>query len=493
MVASDFNHLGKMIDSSCHMFQSDIAVSNYHDRWTYGDLLYRSNVIFEELSEIDFLENETIICTIDNEGIDIAIFMAIWRRGCVAVPIHKNASQRTYDRILENTTARYLLSPPDRKLKFKVSSDECNGAYLLKTTHKIFITDEDLEGAALIVYTSGTTGEPKGVIQTHTTYLGKLRALASVIKPNPKMTTLQYLQLSFSFGQWTTFMTLCLGGHVMLKSKFDSSLFLQDVKGCDHIDWCPLVPSMLRLFLSNNNPENYHQEVIQYILVGGEIMPKLLGERILSLWKTTSIIDVYGLTESNSGDFIVKAEQYDRLKGTIGYPTPGVKFRITSNGKEVRGGVTGELELATEYRMKGYLRRQDLTEEIMNGGYMKTGDMGWLDTHGCVHLIGRKKILINVGGRKVSPLEVEEVYMKHDSINICLAGAIDDDLLGENIGLLIIPKRNETLTIDQLRQFGISILDHYKVPSSFKFVTELPVGKTGKADRSLIKDIFKIK
>lgn len=480
--------LHRIIGRSCHQHAGAVAVSDLHTRYTYGQLWGEAMHIASLLQEAGLQPGEPVIITINNECFDMAAFIAVWQAGGTAVPVHQQAGAATWQKLVSLTTARYVLLPDGRATSYNDSLQLIRGC-LYRTAITEYIPDPLLEDAALIVFTSGTTGLPKGVVQGHSQYARKLYSLAAVIRPPDGIVTLQYLQLSFSFGQWTSFLTLALGGHLVLRPKFTATGFRNDLVQLTELDWAPVVPSMLRLLFADTEQVAHHP-LLQYLLVGGEVMPAALGEKIRSCWPDTGIIDIYGLTETNSGDFILRAEEYDRHKGTIGMPAPGIAFRIADGDRILRCGETGELEVATTFRMKGYLRNPELTAAIMHGDYLKTGDTGWMDEQGMVHLKGRKSEQINVGGRKVSPLEIENVYLAHEGIQACLAGAMDDEMLGERPALLVIPAGDAVLAEEQLKQWGRQQLEHYKVPALFRFVQEFPAGSTGKADRSKIRSLL---
>jgi long-chain acyl-CoA synthetase len=482
--------LHQLIERSCNNNMQRQAVSDHTTNWTYAELWQKSLEVEGYLKKAGLQPYEPVILTVNNECLDMAFFIAIWRAGGTAVPLHKNSTAQTWENLIAITTARYVLNPSDREISLETLTSVEYCLYKTETTQ--YVPDLLLNDSALVVFTSGTTGSPKGVVQGHSEYVRKLYSLYSTIQPLTGLLTLQYLQLSFSFGQWTSFLTLILGGHLILRSKFTAGALQADLNSFGTIHWAPMVPSMLRIFLAEFTEPHSGAVVIGHLLVGGEIMPAALGKKVIGRWPGVKIIDIYGLTETNSGDMILQAEEYQDNMGSIGFPTRGVAFRITDGDKQVLPGETGELEIASTFRMKGYLRNPGLTNGIMNGDYLRTGDMGFIDEKGMVRLVGRRTDQINTGGRKVSPVEIEEIYILHKDVLACLAGAAPDSLLGEVPVLLVIPRQGAAVTEEALREWGKTRIEHYKIPACVLFVEALPLGRTGKADRSQIKNIRKL-
>jgi acyl-CoA synthetase (AMP-forming)/AMP-acid ligase II len=211
---------------------------------------------------------------------------------------------------------------------------------------------------------------------------------------------------------------------------------------------------------------------LRQVLIGGETLGKGLGETLRALFAPADLIDIYGLTETSTCDFFLMPADAARYAGCIGRPSPGVRYRIA--------GDDGELHISSPYLMSGYLDEPAL--EPIRDGWLATGDLARERDAGVVEVVGRKKELIYRGGNKVTPLEIEFACSAHPKVAAALAVGRPDERLGQRIHALIVP-REPGLTAAEVRAFLAGRLERYKIPDVLYFATELPAGRTGKADR----------
>lgn len=497
MIPESFNNLHELVDASILAHSSRIAISDADETLTYHDLDEAAQLVAQYLKVEGIQQDEPVIVITSNRARDLAAFIGVWRAGGVVAPLHINAVARTTANVFFLTDCRFVVSeygglPPGIDEIAKV--DKLN-APVIRLRRPSPAKEESLRGAALIVFTSGTTGLPKGVILGHRGYINKLHAVKSLLPFDASMHTLLALQLTFSFGQWTSLMTLANGGTLHLHSKFDPDIILASLQA-HQIHWYPAVPSMMRALLPLLNGEPglaairklAQLQSPEVIMAGGEPLPETLGRQIRRLIPHAGVADVYGLTETNSADFILAPSTYDQHAGSIGTTCPGVKFRIMDSGREMTdAGTIGELQIDTPYVMRGYLKQPEMTAESFDGGYLKTGDLAYVDRQGLVRLVGRSKDQINRGGNKVSPIEVESVFLDHPDISAAAATGLYDEALGERIHLVLVPKVGRTLEKQQLLRFASNRLERYKYPDFLYIGRSIPYGTTGKIDRSALR------
>jgi acyl-CoA synthetase (AMP-forming)/AMP-acid ligase II len=230
---------------------------------------------------------------------------------------------------------------------------------------------------------------------------------------------------------------------------------------------------------------------LRRLLTGGENLGPTLGHRLNGLFPSAKRFDIYGLTETATCDFFLMPDEAGRLAGCIGRPAPGVEFRIASEaGRAVNAGETGELQIKTPYLMNGYLDAPELTEKALSDGYFRTGDIAREREPQAVELVGRSKEIISRGGNKISPIEIEHVLAAHPGVAEVLVCGVPDPVLGERIHALIVPRSGVVLNAVELQAWAARQLDRYKVPDRVHFGIELPLGRTGKSDRSELKRVL---
>lgn len=450
---------------------------------TYEELNRRSSEISTILLQRGLQRNEPVIVVTENKPENLIAIVAVLLSQGVVVPLDKNTPADTVDAILSMTKARFIVGKPThlQDKAFVLNEEE----YLIqsKSVHRPENFDH-LSGAALIVFTSGTTGAPKGVVVSHVGYSKKLERVHSLIPFEADDIVLIALKLTFSFGQWTSLISLWRGSTILIVPKFSADEIVGFVEKYN-VTKFPIVPSMMRMMLQNTSQDILSHAPVLY-MAGGEVLPETTGKAFLQKFPKSDLCDIYGSTETNSADFILMPGAYDTGSDSIGKPTPGVQYKIVkSDGSFAEAGESGELQIKTDHIMMFYLGRPDLTSAAFNGDYFKTGDLAFLRPDGYVSISGRLKDEIHRGGNKIAPAEVEGVYLKFPSIRLAACIAIKDEIYGEKTMLAF--EGTEDVSDQELSSFGLKYLAKYKIPDVFKKVDSIPLGRTGKLDRAALR------
>lgn len=426
-----------------------------------ADIATAARRIASTLCDAGVGADEPVVLFIANAPEDVIGFLGVWLAGCVAVPIHVATPDAAVQALIERLGARIALrageverigagTPPSRPL---------------------------LQGAALIVFTSGSTGQPKGVVVTHKGFAWKLGVLEQLIAPTPRDIVVVPLQLTFIFGIWVSLLSLMSGAHLRLAPKFSGAAL--DAHGRE-ITILAAVPTLLRTLCA---PGSIPAPNLRTILTGGEPFGPALAETLASLLPQAGVFDLFGLTETGSCDFCVRPDDQPAARGTIGRPTDGVAFRIMERPELGLASGVGELQVLTPAIMAGYLDDPAQTAAAFAGDYFSTGDLAVVRADGFVQLVGRSKDVVSRGGNKIAPLEIENVFACHEAVAGVLAFGMPDERLGESLHLMVV-RRDARLTESDLRTWAKDRLERFKTPDVFHFVAALPAGRTGKADRA---------
>jgi long-chain acyl-CoA synthetase len=432
------------------------------------------HAVRDALARAGLAANEPVHVRISNQPLDLAAYAGVWLAGGVVVPVHRSSPPGTVAHVVSRTRARFewdrvlhVLSnappPPPRPI---------------------------LDGAALVVFTSGSSGMPKGAVLSHRAFAGKLEAIQSLLEfgKNERAPdrTLLVLNLTFSFGIWVALLTLLHGGCLLPREKFAAGGFLKDLEDSSATQ-VAVVPTMMRSLILDVPQSQLRctAPALRQVLIGGETLGAGLGATLRALFRPAALIDIYGLTETSTCDFFLMAHEAERHAGCIGRASPGVRFRILdSDGNTVPQGEIGELNISSPFLMSGYLDEPALTP--IQDGWLATGDLACEREPGIVAIAGRKKELIYRGANKVSPLEIEFACSAHPQVAAALAIGRPDERLGQRIHVLIVPRNKEDepdLTPAAVYAFLSNQLERYKQPDVLYFAKELPAGRTGKADR----------
>jgi long-chain acyl-CoA synthetase len=344
----------------------------------------------------------------------------------------------------------------------------------------------DPSDTAVILYTSGTTGQPKGAELSHANLRSNALTTIETLMPNgPGDVLFGGLPLFHSFGQTCGLNAAMAGGACLaLLPKFDGEQALRIVDE-DRVTIFLGVPTMYMALLAVNNPQRFNTSTVRVGASGGASLPVEVLKGVEQRFGF-QLLEGYGLSETSP---VASFNHPDRptKAGSVGTPIRGVEFALQDeNGKEVGDGVIGEIVIRGENVMKGYWNRPDATAEAMRGGWFHTGDLATRDADGYYFIVDRVKDLIIRNGFNVYPREVEEVLYTHPAVAEAAVFGIPDPTHGEEVAALVTLKDGATATPDELRAFVANQIAAYKYPRVVR-LGELPKGPTGKILKREIK------
>ncbi|MEZ5738147.1 MAG: class I adenylate-forming enzyme family protein [Burkholderiaceae bacterium] len=436
-----------------------MAIDDGHRQLSFAQVQARADELAGLLRAHGVARTEPIVVDVANRATDIAAFLAAWQVGGVVVPVHLATPPAARAALLARLGSRFVIDdgisqiadapPPARPL---------------------------LDGAGTIIFTSGSTGQPKGVVLSAQRAADKLAMIQRMTGWQTGEASLVALQLTFSFGQWVSWLTLLNGGCLHLRARFDARETLS-VLDSGAVQRFSAVPTMLRHLVGLQRVSPF----AGHIMAGGEPFAQTLAERVMAAFPAAAIGDIYGLTETGTCDFFVAPADFADQRGTIGRAGDRIDWRLDAQ--------TQELQIRSPWAMLGYLDEPAMTGSAFDDGWFRTGDLAQALPGGGVRLIGRAKDLILRAGNKISPLEVEAAFLSHPGVAAALAAGVrqpdEDD--NEAIHLALVLAGEPDPTLDELRQWAGQRLERFKMPQVIHLVDELPSGSTGKADRKALQ------
>jgi len=335
---------------------------------------------------------------------------------------------------------------------------------------------------AVVLYTSGTTGKPKGAELTHSNLF--LNCAMVVPRLNPMapgevVVALGVLPLFHSFGQTCIQnATLTAGGTMILLPRFDPGQALEILER-EGVNLFAGVPTMYFALLHHEGERVYDLSSLKYCLTGGAPMPV----EVMSAFEDkypVKLQEGYGLSESSPVASFGVLER-PRKAGSIGYPVWGVEMCVVGDDDiELPDGERGEICIRGHNIMKGYLNQPETTRETLRGGWFHSGDIGYRDPDGCYWIVDRKKDMILRGGFNVYPREVEEVLYAHDAVAEAAVIGVHSQSHGEEVKAVVALAPGRSATEEELIAFCKPRLAAYKYPRIVEIVEVLPKGPTGK-------------
>jgi long-chain acyl-CoA synthetase len=421
------------------------------------------------------------------------VYYGILRAGGIVVPMNP---------LLKAREVAYYLTDSDASLIFaNAAATEAAEAGAARSGARAIIVDSgfsDLLAAApvagdvvdragtdtaLILYTSGTTGRPKGAELTHDNLIRNAEVVAtSLLELSADDVIFGGLPLFHSFGQTCTLnAAVPFGACVTLLPRFDPAKALR-IMAEHRVTVFAAVPTMYAALLAVPDRADYDVSALRVCMSGGAALPVEVL-RAFDAAFDCAVLEGYGLSETSP---VASFNHPGRVRkpGSIGTPIAGVQLRVLDeNGAEVAPGVVGEIAIRGHNIMKGYWGRPDDTAKSIVAGWFRTGDMGRIDDDGYAFIVDRKKDLIIRGGFNVYPREIEEVLYEHPAVAEAAVIGLPDPMLGEEIGAAVALKIGATATAEELRDYVKGQVAAYKYPRRVWFVDALPKGPTGKIQK----------
>ena len=342
------------------------------------------------------------------------------------------------------------------------------------------ITDRASSDTAVILYTSGTTGQPKGAELTHANLISNIEVTrTTVLNLQPADVLMGALPLFHSFGQVVAMgCAIASGGCLTLLPRFDPARALEIIKR-DRVTVMIGVPTMYAAILHGAAGSAGDVASLRVCVSGGAAMPVELM-RAFEKHFGCMILEGYGLSETSPVASVNHPDR-ERKPGTIGQAIAGVEMRVQNDeGDPLPPGEIGEIAIRGDNVMKGYWRRPQNTAEAMAGGWFRTGDLGRMDHEGYFSIVDRKKDMIIRGGLNVYPREIEEVLYEHPAVAEAAVIGVPDQMLGEEVAAVVTLKPGASAGPGELRDHVKRQLAAYKYPRHVWIVDELPHGDTGK-------------
>ncbi len=467
-------------------YPDKIAVSNGKRSLTYHELA--DSIVFSRdrlKNRYGLNQGDHIIIAADKQPEFLNVYFACHLIGAIALPIALDTNNKRYGLIKDKVEPSLVIGFNDDTVKVADLTEFRTGEGRIVWEDVAF---PELDSVADIMFTTGTTGEPKGVQLTHRNIAAAARNINTFIQNYKDDIEMIALPISHSFGIGRMRCALSNGQTVIMLGSFANVKrffrFMEEYR----VTGFGMVPASWALLkkLSGMKIADYKDQ-LQYIEIGSAPMPMEEKKALIEALPDTRICMHYGLTEASRSAFMEFHECADRLT-TVGKQSPNMEISIRDEyGKEVPVGEEGEICVAGDAVTGGYLNLPK-SESFWDDSF-RTGDWGTVDDEGYITLKSRKKELINVGGKKVSPLEVENVLMDFDFVFDCACTAIPDPdgVLGEVVRAYIVTDKPECVVKEDIDKMIGNRLEGYKHPVGYKVVDEIPKTASGKVQRLLLK------
>jgi len=355
----------------------------------------------------------------------------------------------------------------------------------------------------ILMYTSGTTGRPKGVMLTYGDFVAYVCGHTDLADGTPRGAALLCVPLYHIAGVTVMMTSVFSGRRLVVLRQFEPTEWLETVQR-QRITHAFVVPTMMKRLLDHADFGRYTYASLEVLAYGAAPMPVSVIRRAIAMFPpTVGFMNAFGQTETTATVTALLPEDH-RLEGSpqeverklqrlssIGRPLPDVEVRIVdAQGTDVTQGEIGEITVRTPRLMKGYLSQGDATAQTVVHGWLHTRDMGWMDADGYLYLAGRQDDLIIRGGENISPAELEAVLHTHPAIEEAAIIGVPDVDWGEQVMAIVVPRADSPLTVEEVIDWCQQRLASFKRPAMVRFVRELPRNPLGKVLRKELRDTF---
>lgn len=492
-------------------------------RLSYKQLTEDSAKLAKVLSNAGIGKGDRIGLITTNCPEMIKAFFAAFQLGAVIVPINYRSRFEELSYMIQDSSLSALLfeerygnlikpiiESNNIKLSICIEGDHPVGESYQKLTSEIKepisgYVDVDENDLAILLYTSGTTSKPKGVMISYGQLTNYVMNHSEVADGTDRGSSLVCIPGYHIAGATSLCNSVYNGRRIVLMRQFNAKEWLETVEK-ESVNHAFLVPTMLKQALDHPNFTSTNLTSIENLSYGAAQMPlPVIKEAIKLFPATTDFANAFGMTETTSTVSVLGPEDH-KLVGTdeeiekkiqrlssVGRPLPGVEIMIVDdNNKEIKEpNVVGHIYVRTSRSMKGYWNRPEASKETLVDGWVNTEDMGWLDEDGYLFLGGRNSDMIIRGGENIAPAEIEDVLLEHPTVADVAVIGIPSLEWGEEIIAIIVVEEDEiTPTPEELKTFCRSKLASFKCPLDFNFVSELPRTSTGKILKRTLRDKF---
>ena len=438
-------------------------------------------------------KNENVAIVLNNSIDFVVSFFSIVNVG-VSAPLNPNYTEAEFSFYFKDLKPKIIISNFEenhpailcaKKNNIKVIKIE-NFSFVdaVKNKIKTEIKTSNSNDIALILHTSGTTSKPKMVPLNHKNLVTSAKNIGKTLKLSIKDKNIILMPSFHIHGIVASILApLVFGGKIVILPRFNALSFFKSLEKHSPT-WFTGVPTMLQAVLdrASRNSKIISKSKLRFIRSSSASLPTSILTEIEKVFKVP-VIESYGMTEASHQMTSNLLPPKKRKVGSVGVPT-GINVKtVDDNFKKLKADQVGEILIKGKSILKKYIASKDINRNAFINGWFRTGDLGYLDKDGYLYISGRIKEIINRGGEKISPKEVDEVFTSNKKVNKAVSFAVKHPKLGEDIALAVVLNNNIKCTANELKQFAKNKLAGFKIPKQILFLDEIPLGATGKIQR----------
>jgi acyl-CoA synthetase (AMP-forming)/AMP-acid ligase II len=469
--------LGDALADARHRGARGGAVVEEERRTEVAALDREADAVASELAAKGVAAGARVGLRVRNSAPHLAAMFGVWRAGAVLVPLAPRLTEPEAEGLLAHAAVSATLevdaASGERTLSLRAAGRRATAV------------ETGSDALAVIAYTSGTTGQPKGVELTHANLLWAAAAVAKTRRDDERSVAVAMSPLCHVPVFVSHYLARLLTGGTVLLGSFDPERAMRLVR--DHgVTDLPLVPAMVGPLLAADPSGGGN---LVKVTVGSAVTPMAVKQALAERFPRAEILEAYGQTEATDGLTMTVGREALERPGTVGRAHALVALAVLSpDGRPLAAGEQGEIAARGPTIMRGYLDDPERTAETLRGGWLRTGDLGRLDEDGYLFIAGRSKEVIISGGENVSPEEVETVLARHPAVVEVAVFGIPHERWGEQVAAAVVARAD--LSLDELREFARAQLAPFKLPRELLILARLPRTSAGKVQRAELRNFF---
>ena len=468
-------------------------------RYGNADMDHMAWRLADRLTDAGVGRGDRVVVMMLNAPEVIGVFLACWRLGAVIVPLTPQWTAVEVVQVLSDCQPKFAFASDETagvlraaadlaKLELSIQSLRAGETSTEKYDGRRSIAEVSGADTALILYTSGTTGRPKGVVLGHANLMAATRMVYEPNRDLEQSRGLLILPLSHIYGILMMNLGFMLGSRSVVLRHYDTLQMLETIQSF-RVEQLSVVPTMMTYLLNHPELSRFDLSSLDTVSSGGAPLPEALRaefeERI-----GCRVIQGYGMSET--GGVIAgygSAESY--RPGSVGRAWPGSEITILDDdGRPVAAGQQGEICVKGPQVMSAYLNRPDETAAALAGGWLHTGDIGRLSDDGYLTITDRKKELIIKGGENISPREIEDALYAYPSVREAAAFGVPDAVFGEQVVAAVVLRAGSSHDLAPLRAHLEACLMRFKQPMDLMILDDLPKAANGKIKRRSVRELY---
>jgi len=504
-------NIGDLLNNTASKEPNKTAIVYGSLRLSYKEFNRRVNRLAHALLGMGLRKGDKVALLSFNSSWFVEIYVATLKAGGMFTPINSRLTPGEITYILDNSDAGVFLFEKEfdqvvnviRPAIHNIEHYICIGGNTrpnILDYEQLMSNQPDSElnvavsekNGCELLYTSGTTGRPKGVVLTHENVSWNLMNTINGRELRPGQICLIAGPLSHSAAlnnHFTT--TMALGGTCVIMRQFDPKTFMELVQN-EKVEVISGSPTLFNLLLQFPEVGKYDTSSVTQVQSGAAPLRAATKDKLTQLFpNAVGVYDVYGCTEASPSIAILSGKDSLRKQACVGKPVSFLQAKLVDDeSQKVRVGQVGEIICKGPNVMKEYYKNKEATEEAIRDEWLYTGDLGRLDDEGYLYIVGRKKDMIVSGGENIYPQEIERVLYTHPKIADAAVIGIPDEIWGESVRAVITVKAGEKMTEDEVIEFCKEHLASYKKPKSIIFVDALPKNPLGKVSKKELRAMY---